>query len=433
MFSFVMGSATLTAHADYHDTWTPVMRESDLASSSHVINEGNYYLSQDLSADNTLIVQSGTVRICLHGHTLTSMSDTSAIRVQNGAQLIIEDCSGGKGAIVNSRSHGLEVFGGNVRLICGRIESATNGVVVNRGSLLVSGGKIKGSYNGIYITADGKTETTINDGMVTGIISGIKADQGLNNTLTITNGTVEASNNGLPCIDAPAQFCKVTIKDGKFGGRFDSGMKVDVTGGYYKNNSIKNYVPADYFCRPTGKSDYPYTVVKKRDFIVVFEDGTGNRLSFQYVHEGESAIAPKAPTRRGYTFIGWDRDLKNISGETGRIVINAKWQKKKVVKDLQKVGDFKITAKKTRRIEITWRKATKPERKGFDKYEIQYSTKKNFENAETIILKKTASQLQLSKLKKNKKYYVRIRKYKEDANKVHVSPWVKKSVKTKKK
>ena len=124
MFSFVMGSATLTAHADYHDTWTPVMRESDLASSSHVINEGNYYLSQDLSADNTLIVQSGTVRICLHGHTLTSMSDTSAIRVQNGAQLIIEDCSGGKGAIVNSRSHGLEVFGGNVRLICGRIESA---------------------------------------------------------------------------------------------------------------------------------------------------------------------------------------------------------------------------------------------------------------------------------------------------------------------
>lgn len=87
------------------------------------------------------------------------MSDTGAIRVQSGASLFIEDCSGGKGTIISSKSHGLEVFGGDVRLICGRIEATTNGIIVNRGSLLVSGGNIKGSNCGIYITADGKTST----------------------------------------------------------------------------------------------------------------------------------------------------------------------------------------------------------------------------------------------------------------------------------
>ena len=428
-FSFVIGAATLTASADYHDTWTPVMRESDLASSSHVIDEGNYYLNQDLSVSDTLIVQSGTVRICLHGNKLSSMSSTGAIRVQSGASLFIEDCSGRYGAIVNSKSHGLEVFGGNVRLICGKIEAATNGVIVNRGSLLVSGGTIKGSYYGIYITADSKTETTISSGVVTGVISGIKADQGLNNILTITNGTVEASNGNLPCIDAQAKFCKVIIKDGKFCGRFDTGMKVDVTGGYYKNDSIKNYVSDGYFCRPTGKSDYPYTVVKKRDFIVVFEDGLGNRLKSEYVHEGDSATAPSAPTRRGYIFVGWDRDLNRISSESGRIVINAKWQKKKVVKDLIKVKQFKIRRKKKKRIWAEWNKATKPEKRQFDLYEIQFGRKKSFKDAETIYINKRAASMELQNLKKNKKYYFRIRRYKESSDKVHVSPWVKTSFK----
>ena len=408
------------------------MRESDLASSSHVIDEGNYYLNQDLSVSDTLIVQSGTVRICLHGNKLSSMSSTGAIRVQSGASLFIEDCSGRYGAIVNSKSHGLEVFGGNVRLICGKIEAATNGVIVNRGSLLVSGGTIKGSYYGIYITADSKTETTISSGVVTGVISGIKADQGLNNILTITNGTVEASNGNLPCIDAQAKFCKVIIKDGKFCGRFDTGMKVDVTGGYYKNDSIKNYVSDDYFCRPTGKSDYPYTVVKKRLYVVSFTDGAGKALKSQKVYEGDGAKAPKTPSRKGYRFIGWDREFNKISGESLNITINALWQKKKNVKNLTKVEPVKVKRWKTK-IRLSWKKATTKARKKFDKYEVQYGQNKDFKGAKTIYVKNSATQVTLKNLKKNKKYYVRIRKYKEDEFEVHVSKWVKKVVKTKKK
>ena len=430
-FSFVMIAAALTASADYHDSWTAVTGEDSLAPVNNIIEPNNYYLDQNISVRNTLIVQSGTVRICLHGHTLSS-SETCVIHVDSGAELIIEDCSGGNGAIINSKYHGLEVFGGKVRLICGRIEGAANGVIVNRGSLLVSGGKIKGSNYGIYITADGKTETTISGGVVTGFNCGIEADQGLNNTLTITNGTVEPSNENLPCIDALAKYCKVTIKGGQFGGKFNTGMKVDVTGGYYKNDSIKKYVPAGYICRLTGKSNYGYMVGKKRLYVVSFTDGAGKALKSQKVYEGDGAKAPKTPSRKGYRFIGWDREFNKISGESLNITINALWQKKKIVKNLTKVEPVKVKRWKTK-IRLSWKKATTKARKKFDKYEVQYGQNKDFKGAKTIYVKNSATQVTLKNLKKNKKYYVRIRKYKEDEFEVHVSKWVKKVVKTKKK
>ncbi len=425
-----MIAAALTASADYHDSWTLVMREEELAPDGHEIDAGYYYLMKPLSFKNTLIVGSGTVRICLHGKTLSSTSSSGAISVRNGSQLIIEDCSGGEGAIVNSKSHGLEVLGGSVSLICGNIEAATNGVIVNRGSLLVSGGKIYGSNNGIHLAADGSTYTTISGGVVTGLMCGIKADQGRNNTLTITNGMVEAGNTGLPCIDAPSDYCKVTIKGGKFGGRFDAGMKVDVTGGYYKSSGIEKYVPDGYICRLTGKSNYPYMVGEKRLYVVIFSDGAGKMLTRQNVYEGDGAKAPKVPSRKGYRFLGWDREFNKISGESMGIMINALWQKKKIVKELTKVEQFKVYSGE-RKIIFNWKKANTKERKKFDYYEIQYGRKKNFKGAKTIYVRKNARQLILKNLKKNKKYYVRIRKCKEDEFEVHVSKWIKKSVKTK--
>ena len=428
-FSFVMIASALTASADNHDGWISVTGEDDLAPVNNIIEPKNYYLDQNITVRNTLIVQSGTVRICLHGHTLNS-SETCVIHVDSGAELIIEDCSGGVGAIINSKYHGLEVFGGKVRLISGRIEAAASGIIVNRGLLLISGGKVKGSNYGIYITADGKTETTISGGVVTGFNCGIKADQGLNNTLTITNGTVEPSNGNLPCIDAPAKFCKVTIKGGQFSGKFNTGMKVDVTGGYYKSSGIEKYVPDGYICRLTGKSDYPYMVGEKRLYVVIFSDGAGKMLTRQNVYEGDGAKAPKVPSRKGYRFLGWDREFNKISGESMGIMINALWQKKKIVKDLTKVEQFKVYSGK-RKIKVNWKKAKTKERKKFVKYEVQYGRKKNFKGAKTIYVKRSAAQVILKNLKKNKKYYVRIRKYKEDEFEVHVSKWVKKAVKTK--
>lgn len=47
-------------------------------------------------------------------------------------------------------------------------------------------------------------------------------------------------------------------------------------------------------------------------YEVVFTDAYGNRISSEYVKEGESATVPVAPDRQGYRFIGWDKNTTNI-------------------------------------------------------------------------------------------------------------------------
>ena len=68
---------------------------------------------------------------------------------------------------------------------------------------------------------------------------------------------------------------------------------------------------------------------------------------------------------------------------------------------------------------------------GAKKYQVQYSTKSSFKGAKTKTIKKTT--YKITKLKKKKKYYVRVRAVKYNlSGEVVNSKWTKKSVKTKK-
>lgn len=100
-----------------------------------------------------------------------------------------------------------------------------------------------------------------------------------------------------------------------------------------------------------------------------------------------------------------------------------------------KVSGLKVKAKKNRRIKVSW-KANKT----VDGYEIQYSLNKNFSKkgkTKKICLKTNErNSYTLKKLKSGKKYFVRVRAYKNISNKDGstkkvYSKWTKKSVKTK--
>lgn len=90
------------------------------------------------------------------------------------------------------------------------------------------------------------------------------------------------------------------------------------------------------------------------------------------------------------------------------------------------------SAKKTS-LKVTWKKVS-----GASAYQVQYSTSSKFKGAKTVKVSKNSASKTLTKLKKNKKYYVRVRSYKtikeNKKNKNLYSAWsAKKSLKTKKK
>lgn len=71
-----------------------------------------------------------------------------------------------------------------------------------------------------------------------------------------------------------------------------------------------------------------------------------------------------------------------------------------------KVKNFETTAKK-KGFTLTWKKVS-----GAKGYKIQVSTKKNFKGAKSYTVSKSKKKYTISKLKENKKYYIRICAYK---------------------
>ena len=123
-------------------------------------------------------------------------------------------------------------------------------------------------------------------------------------------------------------------------------------------------------------------------------------------------VTLKNPSRKGYAFAGWYTDAKfkkkitSISSSAkSEYVLYAKWTKVKVAK----ASLTSAKNSKSKQILLKYKKVS-----GAKGYEISYSTDKKFKKA--VIKKNTAkTSYTISKLKKGKIYYVRIRAYKMDS------------------
>ena len=100
---------------------------------------------------------------------------------------------------------------------------------------------------------------------------------------------------------------------------------------------------------------------------------------------------------------------------------------------LSKIKSVKLTALSAKKLKVSWKKLSSKDQKKIQKIQIQYSTDKTFKTYKTKWAKKGASSAKISGLKKNTKYYIRIRAYKKSGGVVYVSKWVIKNKKTKKK
>lgn len=127
----------------------------------------------------------------------------------------------------------------------------------------------------------------------------------------------------------------------------------------------------------------------------------------------DEKIILKAPSRKGYTFLGWYTDSKYKNkitaiskGAKKEYTVYARWNKISIAKP--KI--YKLKNYKKGRAYLSFSKI-----KGVDGYKIEYSTSKKFSKKYTKSIRTTKTSYKIGKLKKNKTYYVRVRGYKKDS------------------
>ena len=141
----------------------------------------------------------------------------------------------------------------------------------------------------------------------------------------------------------------------------------------------------------------------------------GGTLSSRAVknYDVTKAVSLLKPTRKGYIFAGWytDSKFKNKAaaikkGTTGNKTLYAKWTKVSV----KKTAVQNAVNVKGKKIRVTLKKVS-----GSKGYQIAYSTSKKFTKKTTKTKLVTKTGYTISKLKKGRTYYVRVRAYKTDS------------------
>lgn len=164
------------------------------------MSEGSYYLTRDvtLSGDGSQIKVTGTVYLCLNGHSITGTANYGIFRIGEGGVLNICDCSVGQtGKITEKESHN-PIFihsGGVCSLYSGTIASSITAVVISSNQN-GSGPTYEGEKNtagGTFNLYGGAVRSTAASGY-----QGIFAYEDLTNVnVNIYGGSVSSDNYGV--------------------------------------------------------------------------------------------------------------------------------------------------------------------------------------------------------------------------------------------
>ena len=169
-------------------------------------------------------------------------------------------------------------------------------------------------------------------------------------------------------------------------------------------------VKAIAVCDTMWDSAVASATLKKKTYTVKFNTRGYGTISSKKVISGKTVKKPSSPKRSKYTFEGWYTNTKYTrkwdfdQAVTKDMTLYAKWKKVSVGKASIK----KLTNVSGKKIKVNINKVT-----GAKGYQIRYATNskmKSAKNASSTSVNKT-----LSKLKKNKRYYIQVRAYKKDS------------------
>lgn len=200
----------------------------------------------------------------------------------------------------------------------------------------------------------------------------------------------------------------------------DKDVTVEVTVPYYltskgkvDHDSPEVYVPdEESYVKATCIKDGHYNMVKvckvcgdKEVVATVKIPATGKHTAA--AAKKENVVA--ATTKKGGSY-----DLVVRCADCGEIISSTHKTTAKIVVNASKINSVKNY--KGKKAKVTVKKAT-----SVIGYQIQYGTKKNFKGAKHVNTRKTSKYL--TKLAKNKKYYIRVRTYKTVDGKLYFSSW----------
>lgn len=200
----------------------------------------------------------------------------------------------------------------------------------------------------------------------------------------------------------------------------DKDVTVEVTVPYYltskgkvDHDSPEVYVPdEESYVKATCTKDGHYNMVKvckvcgdKEVVATVKIPATGKHTAA--AAKKENVVA--ATTKKGGSY-----DLVVRCADCGEIISSTHKTTAKIVVNASKINSVKNY--KGKKAKVTVKKAT-----SVIGYQIQYGTKKNFKGAKHVNTRKTSKYL--TKLAKNKKYYIRVRTYKTVDGKLYFSSW----------
>ena len=334
----VMAAATHTCNNITFTGWTKT---------TNLPTSGNYYLTADVnlgtSSSNACQI-SGTLNLCLNGHTISGSVSNGMIRVYGGT-LNIYDCSASKSGKINcpdgnnpiqlSENGVLNLYGGTVQsgsasaIPIGTGSSDSTGGTVN----VYSGATISGGTNGIYVNANlSNSHVNIYGGSISGGGSGYPVN------MRNENGSVTISGDAVMSPQPSIYTEKSIIASG-------TGVSgLSTTYHIVYNNVANNSVVV------TGSTDTTHyqldsdvyglvasggNLIAKKKYSITYEKNGGtieNESDYTSYTSGVGLTLP-TPTKTGYTFGGWyketdfsDKKISNITSEaTGDRTYYAKW------------------------------------------------------------------------------------------------------------
>ncbi|MCR5837463.1 MAG: fibronectin type III domain-containing protein [Lachnospiraceae bacterium] len=416
---------------------------------------GSYTIdSSEAGNGGNVIVNDGTVNIKVSdGVAIGGMStDDDYADAGDGGKLTVN------GGTINAEVNTGTAIGGGYSLNGSAGDGAE--IIINGGCVdaknVLCGGAIGGGYsqsgnggnggslvvNGGEFTADAFVGATIGGGISTGGLPGNGVE------VEVNDGKVKVTNK-FGCAIGAGVFtdsegnsypntnnASFTINGGKVETYSSNGVAlacadITVCGGEFEAKSDKNVA----FYSEDDKN-IELKINPGEDKKIVFEVGVGEGKAEYEGSPFETEYSETGKFENGYCHFV-EEDKSTSSGETGGVELkttaaatvgetttvnettianettavvtttnNVETTKKSSEKTV--VSPTKITKLKAKKkaVFVKWKKVKK-----IAGYQIQYSTKKKFGKAKTVNVKKNKTSITIKKLKKNKRYYVRIRTY----------------------